>query len=118
MLHGHSAQLRFRVGYLTLRFRPSRSEETFVQAMRDLGYVEGRNLIIEYRWAGEDLQRLPSLASELVALNVDVIVTSTTLPAKALKAATNTIPIIAVNVTDPIRLASVSSNALHIPAAT
>ena len=82
----------YRIGYLTLRVRPSRSEEAFIQALRELGYVEGNNLIIDYRWAAEDLQRLPSLAAELVALNVDVIVTSTTPSAKAAKAATNTIP--------------------------
>ena len=68
-------------GYLTLRIRPSRGDEAFVQALRELGYVEGSNLIIDYRWAAEDMQRLPSLAAELVALNVDVIVTSTTPPA-------------------------------------
>ena len=99
----------YRIGYLTLRVRPAPGDELFVQALRELGYVEGSNLIIEYRWAAEDLQRLPSLASELVALNVDVIVTSTTLPAKAVKAATHTIPIIVVNVNDPVSTGLVAS---------
>jgi putative ABC transport system substrate-binding protein len=99
----------YRIGYLSLRVRPAPGDEFFVQALRELGYVEGSNLIIEYRWAAEDLQRLPSLAAELVALNVDVIVTSTTPPAKAVKAATNTIPIIMVNVADPVSSGLVAS---------
>src|SRR5437899_5129076 len=62
------------------------------QGLRDLGYEEGRNVVIEYRWADGDLERLPRLAKELVALNPDVILTGGgPQPALAVKAATRTI---------------------------
>jgi putative ABC transport system substrate-binding protein len=99
----------YRIGYLSLRARPAPGDEFFVQALRELGYVEGGNLIIDCRWVAEDLQRLPLLAAELVALNVDVIVTSTTPAVEAVKAATNTIPIIMVNVPDPVSTGLVAS---------
>ncbi len=69
--------------------------EALRQALRDLGYVEGRNLAIELRWAEGDYQRLPRMAEELVALNPDVIVAAGgPPPARALKAATQTIPVV------------------------
>ena len=68
--------------------------EAFRQGLRDLGYVEGRNLVIEYRDAEGKLERLPALAAELVALKVDVIVAAGTPPALAAKHATKTIPIV------------------------
>src|SRR6266496_4450096 len=67
-----------RIGYLNLRPGPNAQDEAFVQALRELGYVEGRNLIIDYRWAAEKEEQLPALAAELVALNVEVVVTSAT----------------------------------------
>jgi putative ABC transport system substrate-binding protein len=86
-----------RIGYLTLDLRGggSRPREAFVQGMRDLGYVEGRNLQIEYRDAKGKPDQLPALAAELVALKVDVILASGgTLGALAAKRATATIPIV------------------------
>jgi putative tryptophan/tyrosine transport system substrate-binding protein len=69
--------------------------EALRQGLRDLGYVEGRNLAIELRWAEGDYQRLPRMAEELVALNPDVIVAAGgPPPARALKAATQTIPVV------------------------
>jgi len=62
--------------------------------MRELGYVDGRNVIIEYRWAGGDAGRLPALAAELVAAKVDIIVTSGIPAANAAKSATATVPIV------------------------
>jgi putative tryptophan/tyrosine transport system substrate-binding protein len=66
----------------------------FVTGMRDLSYREGKNLIVEWRYAAGDYKRLAGFAAELVALNLPVIVTYGTAAAKALKAATRTVPIV------------------------
>jgi len=84
----------YRVGYLSLRKGPGPGEETFLQALRELGYVEGRNLVIEYRWAGENFDRLSELAAELVRLRVDVLVTHAQAGARAAQQATTTVPIV------------------------
>ena len=78
------------------------------KGLRDAGYKEGTNLVIEYRWADGQLSRLPALASELVRLKVDVIVTHGTPGARAAKQATRTIPIVIVN-SDPVRTGLVGS---------
>ncbi len=62
-----------KIGVLRADSPPNLSAETFQQAMRDLGYVEGKNIVIEYRYAEGKVDRLPNLAEELVRLNVDVI---------------------------------------------
>src|SRR5499426_2732755 len=76
--------------------------EAFRQGLRDLGYVERRNLVIEFRSAEGKLERFPALAAELVALNVDVIVAGTMRAALAAKQATGTIPIVFVAAADPV----------------
>jgi putative tryptophan/tyrosine transport system substrate-binding protein len=83
--------------------------ETFRQSLRELGYVEGKNLRIEYRYAEGKLDLLPSLASELVQQQVDVIVTVGTPGVLAAKNATGTIPIVFVSVTDPVANGVVAS---------
>jgi len=84
--------------------------EPFHQGMRDLGYVEGRNLVIERRYAEGRLERYPALASELVALKVDVIVASAGTPAAlAAKQATGTLPIVFIGVGDPVTSGLVTS---------
>jgi len=70
--------------------------------MRELGYVEGKNFIIQWRFADGKYERLPSLAAELLRLNVDVIVAGTTLSVQAAHQATATIPIVMVAVPDPV----------------
>ena len=93
-----------RIGYLAtnLAGNPS-SLEAFLQGLRDLGYVEGRNVVIEYRDAEGKLKRLPALSAELVELKVDVIVASAgTLVALAAKQATGNIPIVFIAVGDPV----------------
>ena len=77
--------------------------EAFLQGLRELGYVEGRNLVIEYRDAEGKSERLPALAAELVALKVDVIVAGNTAQTLAAKQATGTIPIVFSFALDPVR---------------
>ncbi|MGH7322084.1 MAG: ABC transporter substrate-binding protein [Candidatus Rokuibacteriota bacterium] len=72
----------------------SPAASAFRQGLRELGYVEGQNIAIEYRWAGGKAERLAPLAAELVALKVDVIVTSSTPAIRAAKQATKSIPIV------------------------
>ena len=76
--------------------------EAFRQGLRELGYVEGKNIAIEYRYSEGKLDRLRELAAELVRLNVDVIVTSGPTPNRAAKEATGTIPIVMGYDNDPI----------------
>src|SRR6266704_2996005 len=87
----------------------SHLREAFLQGLRDLGYVEGRNLVIEYRDAEGRPERLPGLAAELVALKVDVIVAGGTPQALAAKQATRTVPIVFAAAGDPITSGLVTS---------
>jgi putative ABC transport system substrate-binding protein len=77
--------------------------------LRDLGYVEGKNIAVEYRFADNKLDRLPALADELIRLKVDVLVAVTTNDALAAKKATRTIPIVFLNVSDPIAVGLIDS---------
>ena len=83
--------------------------EAFRQGLRELGYVEGKNIVIEWRYAEGKFDRLPALAAELVRLKVDVIVTSGPLPTRAAKEATVTIPIVMTQVGDPVGSGFVAS---------
>ena len=83
--------------------------EAFIQGLRDLGYVEGRNLVIEYRNHEGKEERLPALAAELVALKVDVILAVSTLPALAAKTVTRTLPIVFAAAADPVTSGLVTS---------
>jgi putative ABC transport system substrate-binding protein len=99
-----------RIGYLTgNRVASPHLQEGFLQGLRDLGYVEGRNVMIEYRDAEGKLERLPALAAELVALKVDVIVAGNTRAALAAKQATRTLPIVFTNASDPVASRLVTS---------
>jgi putative tryptophan/tyrosine transport system substrate-binding protein len=96
-----------RIGYLTgVGLGPN---EAFLQGLRDLGYVEGKNILIEFRTTGGKFERLPELAAELVRLKVDVIVADTAGEVTAAKSATATIPIVMRGVADPIALGLVAS---------
>jgi ABC-type uncharacterized transport system substrate-binding protein len=92
-----------RIGYLSPRSGPSPFDEAFRQGLRDLGYVEGKNVLIEYRWAGWRYDRLPDLAAELVRLPADILVaTGGAATALAAKRATSTLPIV-FTAGDPLR---------------
>jgi len=83
--------------------------EAFRQGLRGLGYVEGQNIALEERWAEGRFDRLPSLAAELVRLKVDILVTASTPAAQAGQQATQSIPIVLTNVSDPVESGLVSS---------
>jgi putative ABC transport system substrate-binding protein len=92
----------WRIGFLASDSSSTRVYEGFRQGMRELGYVEAKNFIIDWRFADGKYERLPSLAAELVRLKVDVIVAGTTLSVQAAHQATKASPIIMVAVADPI----------------
>jgi putative tryptophan/tyrosine transport system substrate-binding protein len=81
---------------------PSGAGERVRQALAGLGYIEGKSIMIEYRYAEDKLERLPALAGELVRLNADVIIAPTTIEVRAAENATKTIPIVFYNVPDPV----------------
>ena len=100
-----------RIGYLSV-ISPSTNPariEAFRQGLRELGYLEGKSIVIEYRSAEGKLDRLPALAAELVLLKVDVIITSASGETHAAKEATNTIPIVMTNEGDPVGTGFVAS---------
>jgi putative tryptophan/tyrosine transport system substrate-binding protein len=81
----------------------------FREGLRDLGYVEGRNVLIEYRWAEGKYERFPALIAELIALKVDVIVTAGTPSTLAVKKAATSVPLVMVAVGDPVGTGIVAS---------
>jgi len=83
--------------------------EAFSAGLHEVGYLEGRNLAIEHRYADGVSERFPKLAAELVQLKVDIIVTTAGPPSRAAKQATNTIPIVFTQVSDPVAEGLVTS---------
>src|ERR1700747_156963 len=100
-----------RIGYLAAVTAAADAPrlEAFRQGLRELGYVEGQNIIIEYRREAGGFERLPALAAELVALKIDVLVAVSTNAALAASKTTTTIPIVFMGVTDPITAGLVDS---------
>jgi putative tryptophan/tyrosine transport system substrate-binding protein len=98
----------YRIGYLSFAPNPA-TEGAFRDGLSELGYVEGKNLAIEYRWAQPDPARFSTLAAELVAAGVDVIVATFNLAIIAAKAATTTIPIVGLVVLEPVETGIVKS---------
>jgi ABC-type uncharacterized transport system substrate-binding protein len=94
----------YRIGFLGVfsyaEYR--RQVDALLMGLRQLGYEEGKNVVIHYRWAEGRYDRLPELTAELVKLNVDVLVTHSTPGAQAAKQATSTIPIVMAAVVDPV----------------
>ena len=91
-----------RIGFLGADSSATRAYDVFRQGMRQLGYVEGSNLAIEWRFADGVYERLPGLAADLARLKVEVIVAGTTLSVQAARKATSAIPIVMVAVPDPV----------------
>jgi len=87
----------------------SRGVPVFWERLHELGWVEGKNLVIETRWAEGRIERLPALMNELIAQNVDVVFTYHTPGAVAAKRATSTVPIVAAMIGDPVGLGLAAS---------
>jgi putative tryptophan/tyrosine transport system substrate-binding protein len=99
-----------RIGYIAARSGPSAGERAFLEGLQSLGYIEGQTITIEWRFAQEQYERLPALATDLVQLKVDAIVTSGGNPTvRAVKNATATIPIVMTGVSDAVELGFVAS---------
>src|SRR5438132_689595 len=93
----------YRIGYLSAGSQPpSQRHAVFIDALRALGWIEGSNFVLERRFAENRLERLPDLASELIGLNVDVIVTIGTLAPLSLKRLNTSIPIVLAPAGDPV----------------
>ena len=101
----------YRIGYLGNASASAQAKrvESLRAGLRDLGYMEGKNIVIEFRWAEGRLDRLPDLAAELVRLKVDVLVTAGTPGTLAAKQATTTIPIVMVGIGDAVATGVVAS---------
>jgi ABC-type uncharacterized transport system substrate-binding protein len=98
-----------RIGYLAASSSGENNEQAFRQGLRELGYVEGQNIVIEWRFAQGKPDQVPRNAAELVRLKVDVIVTGGAEDTSAAKAATSSIPIVMTNETDPVGTGLVAS---------
>jgi putative ABC transport system substrate-binding protein len=106
-----TARVAFLVGAAPNPFATRDIVEPFVQGLREAGFVEGRNLVIDYRWAEGKPERLPGLLAEQLALRPDLILANGPAPALAAKAATSTVPILAAPVDDPVLMGLVPSMA-------
>ena len=110
-LGAHAQQKIPRIGFMgnSTAALETNLVDAFREGLRELGYEEGRNIAIEYRWADGNYDRFPTLAEELIAARVDAIVTAGTPAALAVKRATTTVPLVMVAVGDPIGTGLVSS---------
>ena len=94
----------YRIGYLSIRPSLVDQDESFVKGLRELGYVEGRNIVIEWRFFNDKAKTLNDLAAQLVSSHVDCIVTVGITATRAARAATGTVPIVMANASDdPVR---------------
>jgi ABC-type uncharacterized transport system substrate-binding protein len=98
-----------RIGYLSGAGPDADNLKGFRQGLRDLGYIEGKNILIEYRDTGATEDRIPNLVAELVQLKVDVLVVATLTMIRSAKQATKTIPIVMVTSADPVATGLIDS---------
>jgi putative tryptophan/tyrosine transport system substrate-binding protein len=101
-VRAQQARKLVRIGFLTLASGPTPSMKGFQHGLQQLGYVEGQNLVLIYRWADGRRDRLADLASELLQLNVDVIASNSTEAILAIRDLNNTIPVVMTAISDPI----------------
>jgi len=99
----------YRIGWLQPAPIPDAWLKAFRQGLQEFNYVEGKNLIIEYRWGDGNFDQLPEMAAELVQLGVDVLVSGNTSALLALQKATRTIPIVMLTSSDPLSMGLVAS---------
>jgi putative ABC transport system substrate-binding protein len=111
LAHAQQAKKVARIGLLVPGSQSAFSVriDAFRQGLRELGYLEGQNIVIEYRYGEGKTERLPELAGELVRLKVDVIVTASTLSVQAAKKTSGTVPVIFTAVNDPVGTGLVAS---------
>ena len=111
MAEAQQAGKIFRIGFLDASIASGSAVlvKAFRQELTKLGWIEGKNITIEYRFAEQKNERLPELAADLVRLKVDLIVVAGTPPALAAKSATTTIPIVMASVADPVGAGLVAS---------
>ena len=109
--HAQQPKKVARIGFLAAPAATGYQHYTaaFRQGLRELGYVEGQNIVIEYRWADGNYERLPDLAAELARLKVDLIVAAVTQASLAAKNATGTIPVVMVAVANPVEAGLIAS---------
>ena len=109
LAEAQSPEKMMRIGYLNRDAGPSGTTKAFLKGLRDLGWIEGKNITIEYRWAAYKMNLLPALAEDLVRLKVDLIVTATGRVTRAAKNATTTIPIVMMYAADAVERGTVKS---------
>ena len=109
LAHAQKPGKVYRIGYLHFRPGPTAYERAFLKSLRGLGWAEGKNIHIVYRWAARKKHLYPALAEELVRMKVDIIVTATRPIAQAAKNATTTIPIVMVSGGDAVEHGLVAS---------
>jgi len=97
----------WRIGFISVTY--GKVEEVFFQRLRELGYVNGQNLVVERRYSEGRAERFPEFADELVRLKVDIIIVNTTPAALAAKNATKTIPLVFPTAIDPVGAGVVAS---------
>jgi len=100
-----------RIGFLGLASASSfaKQVEAFRAGLRDLGYLEGKNIVIDYRWAEGKYDRYPALAADLIRMKVDVIIAPASTEVEPVRQATKTIPIVFAQHADPVGLGHVAS---------
>jgi putative ABC transport system substrate-binding protein len=100
-----------RIGYISGSSAKgaARGVEGFRQGLRDIGYVEGKNIVVEYRYGGGNVERIPLLVAELLKQNLNLLVTSNMLAIRAAKKATQNVPIVIITTTDPVAAGVVQS---------
>src|SRR5262245_23017180 len=109
---GQQAKKVARLGYVSASGGPASPDarfEVFRQGLRDLGYIEGKNILLEVRYAEGKQDRFPSLVADLVELKVDVLLLTTLPGIRAAKQATKTIPIVIITAQDPVAIGIVDS---------